>query len=349
MPENSGEISLKSLILTFKQWVSYLLSKWLVLMFAGLIGGALAFLYVHNSKTRYIGELNFVLSGSSSASGLAGLAGLAGVNLSNTSGDGAFEGDNIIELLKSQRIIKRSLFQLLPDGSDVLINLFISESGMREAWDKNAYIKKYLPFPKSISAVNPVQDSLIVEIQAALVKGYINVGKADKKLNFYNVKTKTTNELLSVVLTKSLVSEATNFYIETKTKTANDNLNMLKHEADSLRTLLGSAVNSAAQAADQTFNLNAALQVNRTGMQKSQVQAQVLVAAYGEVVKNLEIAKITLQKETPLVQIIDSPFIPLKALRKSALIYSIAGFIFFAGLLGGFLIGSKVINEILTR
>jgi uncharacterized protein involved in exopolysaccharide biosynthesis len=45
----------------------------------------------------------------------------------------------------------------------------------------------------------------------------------------------------------------------------------------------------------------------------------VLGSAYGEVVKNLELAKITLQKETPLYQIIDEPFLPLSKTKPGKL------------------------------
>jgi uncharacterized protein involved in exopolysaccharide biosynthesis len=107
---------------------------------------------------------------------------------------------------------------------------------------------------------------------------------------------------------------------------------MLQHEADSLRNLLGIAITATASQADLTFNLNPAYQVQRSGSQKSQIQATVLGTAYGEVVKNLELAKITLQKQTPLYQVIDEPSLPLKMETKSKLIFLLAGG-FFAGIL----------------
>ena len=108
---------------------------------------------------------------------------------------------------------------------------------------------------------------------------------------------------------------------------------MLQHEADSLRNLLGGAITSAAAQTDVTFNLNPAYQVQRSSSQKDQVQATILAAAYGEVVKNLELAKIALQKETPLYQILDEPQLPLVMEKPSKLICLILG-----GFLGGFLI-----------
>ena len=87
---------------------------------------------------------------------------------------------------------------------------------------------------------------------------------------------------------------------------------MLQNEADSLRRVLGGAITSAGSQTDLTFNLNPAYQVQRAGAQQSQASAAALGQAYGQVLQNLEIAKITLQRETPLYQIIDEPTLPLE-------------------------------------
>ncbi len=108
---------------------------------------------------------------------------------------------------------------------------------------------------------------------------------------------------------------------------------MLQNEADSLRNVLGDAITSAGSQTDKTFNLNLAYQVRRSGAQQSQVKGSALGEAYGEVLKNLEIAKITLQKETPLYQIIDEPTLPLVKEKTGKLMGLIVG-----GFIGAFLI-----------
>ncbi|GGH80227.1 uncharacterized protein involved in exopolysaccharide biosynthesis [Filimonas zeae] len=322
---NSDEISLKDLVHRIATLFKYLKTQKLIFFFACLAGGALGIVGAFLGKDKYKGELSFVLSGSGNTNSLVGLAGQFGLDLGNSSGDNAFEGDNIVELLKSRRNVKRALFQLLPDRSDILINVITRESGFEQKWKKSDRIKAYLPFPLSESELKPVQDSLFRELHAYILKKYLDIDKLDKKLSFYSVTTTTSSEIFSVLFTRNLVNEATRFYVETKTKTAKDNLAMLQKEADSLRNILGTAVTSAAMITDQTFNLNTALQVNRTPLQKSQIQIQVLGVAYGEVVKNLEIAKISLQKETPLVQVIDEPAIPLKVVKRSKLMWMILG------------------------
>ena len=134
----------------------------------------------------------------------------------------------------------------------------------------------------------------------------------DKKVGLFKITTTYKNEVFACYLTKYLVDESSAFYIETKTSIARQNLNMLRHEADSLQARLNGSIASSATAIDRTFNLNPALQTQRVPIQKSQVDAAVTQAAYTEVVKNLEIAKITLEKAFPIYQLLDEPSLPLK-------------------------------------
>jgi uncharacterized protein involved in exopolysaccharide biosynthesis len=123
---------------------------------------------------------------------------------------------------------------------------------------------------------------------------------------------------------------------------------MLQKEADSLRNVLGSAITSAGSQTDLTFNLNPAYQVQRSGALQSQASATALGQAYGEVLRNLEIAKITLEKETPLYQIIDEPTLPLER-RKIRKLYALIIGGFLGGILGcGFLVARRILRTFKT-
>ena len=54
---------------------------------------------------------------------------------------------------------------------------------------------------------------------------------------------------------------------------------------------------------------------------------QVKSALYTELLKNLEISELTLKKETPLIQIIDRPILPLKNQKMGRAIGAIIGMI----------------------
>jgi hypothetical protein len=344
--DNNVEIPIKELFFQIRGWIRFILSRWLTIVIVGLIGGCLGLLYATLKRPSYCGKLTFVLSDDSKSGGLLGLAGQFGIDVAGGAGsNGAFEGENIIHLLKSRRIVKGALFKSIPGNELLLLNLVGEKEGFFKRWGKIDGLKKTFPFPKDINKLTPVQDSLIAEVHDLLIKKYLDIAKVEKKLSFYSVSVTSSDEIVSVFLTRNLVSEASKMYIETKTKTANENLKMLQKEADSLRSLLNGTIYMAASAVDQTFNLNPALQTQRTPVQKNQIQLQVISAAYGEVIKNLEIAKITLQKETPLYQIIDEPQVPLVKKQLSKVLAVIIG-----GFLAGFvcvcyILGSGILQK----
>lgn len=350
MSENTDEISLKELIIKIGEWTRHLLSKWLIIAIFGVIGGIIGLLYAIYKKPTYTGTLTFVLSnGSKSGGSLAGLAGQFGLDIGGGGSDGAFEGENIIELLKSRRIIKGALFKEVPDEKKLLINVIGESAEFFKNWSKSPRLKQAIPFPADINSVTPLQDSLIGAIHAFVLKEYLTVSKPDKKLSFYQASTTSPFEIISAYLTKCVVNEAAKMYIDTKTKAAKDNLAMLLYEADSLRNRLSGDVYASASTIDATFNLNLSLQAQRASIQQNQIQVQILGAAYGEVIKNLEIAKITLKKETPLYQLIDEPQLPLTIIRESKVKCSIGGGILGMGLLILFLSFHLIKKELLRN
>jgi hypothetical protein len=130
------------------------------------------------------------------------------------------------------------------------------------------------------------------------------------------------------VLTK-VVSD---FYVQTKTERAAKNVAILQHQTDSVRRMLNAAISGVAISADVNPNPNPSLQTLHVPSLRRQVDVQANTAILTELVKNLEIAKMTLLQETPLIQVIDKPILPLEKDRVGKLKGVILG-----GIIGGFL------------
>jgi uncharacterized protein involved in exopolysaccharide biosynthesis len=110
------------------------------------------------------------------------------------------------------------------------------------------------------------------------------------------------------------------------------NVDILQHQADSIRAELNSAITGVAAASDNVYNLNPALNVKRTPSTRRQVDVQANTAMLSQLVAQLEMSKVSLRKETPLVQIIDRPILPLEKVKLGRLkSIQIGGF--FAGFL----------------
>jgi len=330
---NKDEISLRNVIEQTERYIRFLLSKWLIIVIMGFIGGVLGVVYAFTSKPEYSATLNFVLSGSSSSSsGLMGFASQFGVNLGNNT-DNVFSGDNIITLMQSRRMVQQALFMPVPDSNQSLLNIYIKNNEINKGWDGDAKLKNTYPFPSTPDKMTLIQDSIFRIIYSSIEKGMLNVYKLDKNQNIYVVVTRSQSELFSYYLTRYLVDVTSSFYISAKTSIARKNLVMLQKEADSLRAILSGTIVSVGSETDLTFNLNPAYQVRRSGALESQARASALGQAYGQVLQNLEIAKITLQKETPLYQVIDEPTLPLMQEKPRKLTSLIMG-----GFIGGLLI-----------
>jgi hypothetical protein len=343
---DNDDISLKDMLRIIGEWYRYLLSRWVIIVVVGILGGILGIVYAYFSKPKYEASLSFILANSNdNSSGLLGLANQFGIDLGSGNND-VFTGNNIIALMQSRRMVQQALLKK-PKGENIsLLNIYCKEKKLDEAWKKDARMSKVYPFPDSASQMTPLQDSMFRDIYDNVQKSLLDVSMPDKDKSIYTVVTTSTNEIFSYYLTTYLVDVTSAFYISTKTSVAQQNLDMLQHEADSLHNLLGNTITAAAAQTDVTFNLNPAYQVQRSAAQQSQVSASALGQAYGQVLQNLELAKISLQKETPLYQIVDVPQLPLVMQKKSKLIYLIIGGILGGIVICGFLIVKRVLSNL---
>ena len=100
---DSDEISLKELIQKIKEWVGYLITKWKIILLAGILGGSIGYIYAYRQPITYKAVLTFALEEDKGGGGgsLGGLASSFGFDL-GSSGGGAFAGSNLLELMKSR-------------------------------------------------------------------------------------------------------------------------------------------------------------------------------------------------------------------------------------------------------
>jgi hypothetical protein len=339
----NDEISLKELIEKAKEWYDYLLSQWKVILLAGIIGGSLGLYYSFKNKPIYTATLSFVLEGEQSGGGgLGSLASSFGIDLGGGGGS-IFTGDNLTELFKSRSMVEQTLLSpvILQGKSISLAEMYIQNKGWRGQWNANPKYKS-IQFVANADRKNytRVHDSILGVIYADLSNDGLTVGQKDKKVAIISIDVASTNELFSKYFAEALVKEVSDFYIETKSKKSRENMDILQRQTDSIRRELNGAITGVAVANDNTFGLNPAMNVRRTPSARRQVDVQANTAILTELVKQTELAKVTLRKETPLIEIIDRPILPLAKER------------FGKGkglLLGGFLAGFLIVLMLIVR
>jgi hypothetical protein len=334
---SSDEISVKEVILRGIKLFKYLLSYWILLVLLGLAGGAIGYWLVVSKKPTYTADLTFVVEDAKSGSGgmgsYAGLASSFGIDLGTTSGSGLFQGDNIFEFLKSRLMVQKAL--LTPSLSNSQISLadeFFELSKMKEVWDSQERTKN-IHFPINGTGFSRLQDSGLGVIHQRIIDSYLTITRTDKKMSFIKASCTSTNELFSKAFVENLVAEATDFYVQTKTKRSKENVDNLQRKADSLLRIMNAKTYAAAMSQD--LNLNPARRIATVNVELTNRDKLVAQTIFQEVVKNLELAKSALSQDMPIIQMIDAPILPLTIQKKSkSRSILITGFIFgFLGVL----------------
>lgn len=325
----NDEISLKELILKINDWYHFLFIKWKLIILAGAIGGIIGFTYVYNQKISYKALLTFVLEEDKESTGVNGLAGQFGLNVGADGGGGVFSSSNLLELMKSRLIVEKTLLNPIDIENKriSLIEYYLQLNKKRETWAKDSVLKnvKFLPNSDRTKSTR-IQDSIMEVVYTSLVNpSSLIITQKDKKSTIISIEVFNESELFAKLLCENLVQVTTEYYINIKSKKAKQNVEILQVQVDSIRNKYNTSINDVAKATDNIFNLNQALKNKATLPAKKQVDIQINTTMLSNLVTNLEMSKMALLKETPLIQIIDYPILPLVKQKNSKLLAAIFG------------------------
>ncbi|SDW70026.1 Wzz/FepE/Etk N-terminal domain-containing protein [Flavobacterium degerlachei] len=341
----NDEISLKELLEKGKEWFVYLVLQWKIIVLAVVIGAVIGLGYSFVKKPVYTASLSFALEDEKSGGGLGGALGLAsslGLDL-GSSGGSIFTGSNLTELFKSRTMVEQTLLSpVVVNGKTIsLAEMYIQNKEWRAIWNEKPKYKNIQFLPNSKRKLfTRVHDSILGVIYQDLSKTGLSVGQRDKKVAIISIDVASNNELFSKYFCEALAKNVGDFYIDTKSKKSRENMLILERQTDSVRRELNGAITGVAVANDNTFGLNPAMNVRRAPSARRQVDVQANTAILTELVKQSELAKVTLRKETPLIQVIDSPILPLKK-EKFGKLKGIA--------MGGFLAGFFILVFLIIK
>jgi hypothetical protein len=347
--EKSNNISVQETLTNMRSAVGDLKRKWKLIILITFLGAVTGLFYSIFVKPKFTAICTFALEDGGREGMLgqyAGLAALAGLDLDN--GSSIFKGDNIFELYKSRLMIEKTLLTKVDFAGKQqrLIDRYIGANNLLEKWRDKDDIKQ-INFDGDPEKFSRKQDSLITDIAGIFNKKYLEVSKPDKKLSILKVVFTANDELFAKKFADALVENVNTFYVDTKTKKSATNVQILQRQADSIRVVLNSSLYGVASAIDAAPNANPALLTLRVPSQKKQVDVQANTAIYGEVVKNLELSKMSLRQQTPLIQFIDQPILPLindKVSKKKGTVLGALGGFFLVMLI---LIAKKMFDALM--
>jgi len=351
-----NETSTKEVIQSIQGWIRYLFSKLRFILIACILGGAIGLLYDFLKGSLYIATTTFVLEGSEGKGGLgqyAGMAAIVGIDLGGNS-NGLFQGDNILELYKSRTMIAQTLLsKTYPDSDELLIDRYIAYKNVEADWQKNPDLAS-LNFHQNVDELSPksrrVRDSILTEFADAINKRVLDVSKPEKKLSIIKVRVVSPDEVFSKAFNENLVEKVNDFYVQTKTKKSTANISILEAKVDSVRAVMTSSIYSAAKVSDATPNLNPTRQAQRIApTQEAQFSAEANKAILSQLLQNLELTKMNLLQEQPLIQVVDRPVYPLPVEKIGKLKGIILGGLLFGFFMLLFLIVQKWYHDVMTE
>jgi hypothetical protein len=341
MSLSNNNVALTDIIATAKNFIKFIQSKLNLLGLLIILGGALGLVYYFITSPKYQATATFIVEEKSSGGGLAGMAGQLGFDISSLTGGnaGLFDGDNILEIIKSRSIIESVLLSKVnvSDSANykTLADLYYETSGLKNKLEGKSNDLANLNFSNINKGVahTILQDSVLYMMIEKINKDNLIVQRTNKKGSIISITTNSTNPLFSKLFSERLLNETSEMYIKIKVGNLSSNITRLQNKADSLQALLNRT--SYQSAALNTFDANDAYKSSAVPEEMSQRDKLMLNTLYAEVVKNVEILRISLINQKPIIQVLDLPKFPLVNQQKSFLIIELLGII--AGLVIGLL------------
>lgn len=315
--EPNSNLKLADIFVMVKQFFILYLSNFKINIVLLLLSFSLCYSYYLIEKPKFEASSTFVLmeGGSAKGGGLASLGSQFGIDIGSVGGtsNSIFSGDNIFDIFKTRNIIEKVL--LTPYKSNKKENNFTLADQYLKMYPelaKNVNIKSDINgfFYNYNSVVNPdrIKDSLLFRMYDKIVKKNLTIQRINKKGSIIQVSVVTNDEYFSKLFNERLIEEAKLFYLNINNANTQKVLLGLQNKSDSLQKLL---FQKSYQSAG-LLNANTGLKAYSANEEISQKDKTVAYTMFSEVVKNIELTKMSQAQQTPIFQILDTPKFPLE-------------------------------------
>ena len=331
MGSHNDEIQLKDILIKLSEYKTYLFRKKFVIIAISGFFLVLGIVFAISADKKYTAELTFVVEGQQGSGGnlgaMSGVASQFGFDIGSSS-RATFSQNNILELLKSRGVVEAALMQnrKVNKTNDLLIEHYLYLNKIKDSWKKN---KDIIPvsFHEILTQDN---DSVSGDVWRSIIEDKLVVELQSDDANIINLSYTSVNDEFAKIFVEALIEQMSEMYITYQTAQASNTLSFLNNRADSVFIELEIAEEEFAKVKD--INQRIVKASGRLKELQLMRRVEVLNAMYLEIVKNLELSKLTLLNQTPIIQIIDKPILPLEVETKSITALGLLG-----AFLGGFL------------
>jgi hypothetical protein len=307
------EISLEDFIRSVKGYAHLLLSHWKIFLFAILLSCAGLWFWSQNKAPTYKATLTLMLSDDSgqSITGISSILGQFGLPVSS----GKYNIDKLIEIARSRYILEQVLQSdcTVEGETKSIADHLISLYNIDETWE--SYSEKSFSGNFKETAGNAEYNFLVKQLHK-LVNGPEQGGgilNMDYGRDHYimTFDFESLSEELSINYLINHFEFLKDFYTNKAVERQRQSYDIIKDKRDSIYVSLNSVENEIAVLQD--LNQSSFRNTNSARLSKLSTESLILKTGYAEAEKNLAIAELALQNNTPLIQLIDQPISPLQA------------------------------------
>ena len=348
MEQFNDEIQLKDILIKLSEYKTYLFSKKFTIIAVSGLFFFLGIVFAIFSDSKYTAELTFVVEdqeqGGGALGAMSGMASQFGFDIGGSSST-TFSQNNILEFLKSRGVVEATLMQnrKVNKTDDLLIEHYLYINKIKESWKTNKDLN-----PVSFHGVlTQDNDSVIGNVWKSIIEDKLVVELQSDEANIINLTYTSVNDEFAKMFVETLIEQMSKMYITYQTAQASNTLSFLNNRADSVFMELEIAEEEFAKVKD--INQRIVKASGRLKELKLMRKVEVLNAMYLELIKNLEISKISLLNKTPIIQIIDKPILPLNVEKKSTIVLGLLG-VFLGGFLSlTFFVFGKLFKDALVE
>ncbi len=296
--------------------------KWLILIVTILFSGIGVFIAI-NTPNEYVSQVQILpeLESKDAAGGLSkfkSLAGLAGVDLSTLSSSEAVRPDLYPNILQStpflMDVMKMKIYAA-KYKQNLTMSRFLAENDKRELStrilgesddkdDKDMPVINPAIVPTETIRLDKKQDSQIKDLQKRIG------ATLDKKTGVINISVKMQDPVVAATIVKYAQDYLTEYVVKYRTEKTKKDITFLHERLSEAKRRYDNAL--YAYSSYQDRNKSLFLNIAKDEGKKLQYEVDLSYNLYAELAKQLEEAKIKVQRETPIFKVLEPAQIPVK-------------------------------------
>ena len=324
------EVSLIEFFISLKQWFLFFLRYRYLLFFSIVLATSGVFLWNKLQSIKYQADLTFMLSDDlgSQVSGLSGILGQFGLPVSS----GKYNIDKLLEIAQSRAIIEVVLFDkvFIGEHQDYIANHMIDLYGLNKKWINKSPDFENFRFSSSRASNFSAQENYALKRLYNTIVGSENkegLLTIDYGRDHYIMTSSFTSisDTLSVEFVKKHFLALKKYYTSKAIEKQKHAFDLVQAKRDSVYNSLKIVELSVAGYKDRS--LGSFSNVSGATLSDLNTQSIILKTALAKAEENLAIAHFALESNTPLIQLIDDPILPIESIKSSWLRLLSVGFI----------------------